>query len=377
MLRSITRFDAGRQWSVFTDDGAVWFLFLSALLGITVGDNCWLIALKAIGTRRVILVDAIKPFVAALLAWPIFGEVVSYHTVLGMIVCMTGIVFVSLERGGAGRAAVIAAEERCKSKAASETRPPSKPRSCMRAVAGFLKRSPCETCAYVRQQPSIDSCIAASNATTKERSDGHIEDIGCEDNVTSSECDDNSGRWPSEVVRSSSPSSAAPNGGAVVEMTQRHNATSPETESGGSNGHDGADDVNIGTTENVVDTGSNSSAIGRVRDGNCPESGTSTPRCALKCHCTKEFAVGYSWATANVLLDVGAAMLTKYFGTQMNTWEIGALRFGSAAITMVLVRCGRFDTIMRPQANLCFDVASFMSGSRNRAGSSQERVDTR
>ena len=54
--------------------------------------------------------------------------------------------------------------------------------------------------------------------------------------------------------------------------------------------------------------------------------------------CSKQFAVGYTWAAANVLLDVGGSALTKYFGSQMNTWEIGAIRFGSAAFTMLLVR---------------------------------------
>ena len=67
----------GRDIAVFSQDGAAWFLVISAFIGITVGDNCWLIALKAIGARRVILVDAIKPFAAALLAWPIFGEEIS------------------------------------------------------------------------------------------------------------------------------------------------------------------------------------------------------------------------------------------------------------------------------------------------------------
>ena len=43
-------------------------LLLSAVIGIIIGDNTWLRALALIGTKRVVFVDALKPFLAAVLS---------------------------------------------------------------------------------------------------------------------------------------------------------------------------------------------------------------------------------------------------------------------------------------------------------------------
>jgi drug/metabolite transporter (DMT)-like permease len=50
-------------------------LMLSAMLGIVVGDNTWLRALKLLGARRVIVVDALKPWLAAVLGHYLLDEV--------------------------------------------------------------------------------------------------------------------------------------------------------------------------------------------------------------------------------------------------------------------------------------------------------------
>lgn len=48
---------------------------LSAMLGIVIGDNTWLRALRLLGARRVILVDALKPWLAAVLGHFLLDEV--------------------------------------------------------------------------------------------------------------------------------------------------------------------------------------------------------------------------------------------------------------------------------------------------------------
>ena len=40
----------------------VFMLLVSAVIGIIIGDNTWLRALALIGTKRVVFVDALKPF---------------------------------------------------------------------------------------------------------------------------------------------------------------------------------------------------------------------------------------------------------------------------------------------------------------------------
>ena len=47
---------------------AISWLILSSLLGIVIGDTLWLVALKHLGAREMILIDSIKPFMLALFA---------------------------------------------------------------------------------------------------------------------------------------------------------------------------------------------------------------------------------------------------------------------------------------------------------------------
>ena len=73
-------------------------LVLSAFLGITIGDIVWLHALKALGARRLILVDSLKPFVGALVAWLLLGERIKSESALAVLVTMAGVLLVALQR---------------------------------------------------------------------------------------------------------------------------------------------------------------------------------------------------------------------------------------------------------------------------------------
>ena len=52
-----------------TEGDVIGWLMLSSFLGIVIGDTFWLMALSRIGALHCILVDSIKPFLAAVLAW--------------------------------------------------------------------------------------------------------------------------------------------------------------------------------------------------------------------------------------------------------------------------------------------------------------------
>jgi uncharacterized membrane protein len=95
LLVFLTRLDA--PFSTFTLADTL-FLILSAFIGIVVGDLLWLEALQLIGARRVIVVDTLKPFCAALFGYLLLGESVNWFTGLGMLLTMTGVLFVSLEK---------------------------------------------------------------------------------------------------------------------------------------------------------------------------------------------------------------------------------------------------------------------------------------
>lgn len=79
---------------------SVGFLMLSSTVGILIGDWTWLEALQLIGARPVVLMDSIKPFLAALLGWMILGESLQWPAFVGMALTVGGVVWVSLEREG-------------------------------------------------------------------------------------------------------------------------------------------------------------------------------------------------------------------------------------------------------------------------------------
>ena len=95
---------------------ALLFILVSGTIGITFGDNLWLRALQLLGARRLVLVDSLKPFMAAAMG-TIFlneGDVIigndghfwdSFGFLFGLFLTSVGILVTGREVGEA--------EERC------------------------------------------------------------------------------------------------------------------------------------------------------------------------------------------------------------------------------------------------------------------------
>ena len=78
-----------------------YMLFVSCVIGIIIGDNTWLMALEILGTRRVILVDSLKPFCGALLAYFfVSGETIRDPTLFysGMTLTVGAVCLCALEQ---------------------------------------------------------------------------------------------------------------------------------------------------------------------------------------------------------------------------------------------------------------------------------------
>jgi drug/metabolite transporter (DMT)-like permease len=82
---------------VFTER-VVGFLFLSSAIGIIIGDWMWLQALQLLGAKRVILIDSLKPFLAALFGWLLLEEQLRPEAFGGIALTVAGIVIVSFEQ---------------------------------------------------------------------------------------------------------------------------------------------------------------------------------------------------------------------------------------------------------------------------------------
>ena len=70
------------------------YIVLSSLLGIVIGDCAELEALRLIGARRVLVVDTIKPFAAALIGHILLGEAIYPEAFIGMILTALGVYIV-------------------------------------------------------------------------------------------------------------------------------------------------------------------------------------------------------------------------------------------------------------------------------------------
>ena len=76
-----------------------WFwLGVSGIVGLIIGDACLLQAYVFIGARIATLIMAIVPVISALLAWIMLGEQLSFIEIVGICLAVTGIALVILER---------------------------------------------------------------------------------------------------------------------------------------------------------------------------------------------------------------------------------------------------------------------------------------
>ncbi len=74
------------------------WLALSGIIGFTIGDLLLFQAFVVVGARISMLIMALSPPVAAIAGWLILGESMSTQGLLGMIVTLTGIMMVVLNR---------------------------------------------------------------------------------------------------------------------------------------------------------------------------------------------------------------------------------------------------------------------------------------
>lgn len=73
-------------------------LCTSSLVGVVIGDSTWLLAMKILGTRRVLLMDSMKPFLASAAGGWFFSEAMSLTSMLAMCCTVVGVLVVSLEQ---------------------------------------------------------------------------------------------------------------------------------------------------------------------------------------------------------------------------------------------------------------------------------------
>ncbi|MEO0405816.1 MAG: EamA family transporter [Cyanobacteria bacterium P01_A01_bin.135] len=80
------------------DSTALWLLLLSGALGIGLGDTAFFASLNCLGARRGLLLEALAPPLAALIAWMALGERLPTVAWLGIGLTVGGVAWVIVER---------------------------------------------------------------------------------------------------------------------------------------------------------------------------------------------------------------------------------------------------------------------------------------
>lgn len=73
-------------------------LLLSGVIGITIGDTCYFSALRRLGPAHTILFEYLAPPLAALIAWLVLSERMSWVEIFAAVIVIVGVLLVLTER---------------------------------------------------------------------------------------------------------------------------------------------------------------------------------------------------------------------------------------------------------------------------------------
>jgi drug/metabolite transporter (DMT)-like permease len=89
---------SGRLLPEEASTGSYYYLIISGIIGLSIGDLCLFSAFVMIGTRLTLLIFAVSPIMAALIAWVMLAERLGLVAIAGIAITVAGIVWVTAER---------------------------------------------------------------------------------------------------------------------------------------------------------------------------------------------------------------------------------------------------------------------------------------
>ena len=97
LLLVLHGFLKGNPWPTIGAD-RTWYLAISGLLGLAIGDQFLFAGYVLVGARTTTLLMTLAPTVAASLSWIVFGQTMSLQAIVGMIITLLGVLWVAAER---------------------------------------------------------------------------------------------------------------------------------------------------------------------------------------------------------------------------------------------------------------------------------------
>jgi drug/metabolite transporter (DMT)-like permease len=92
----------GRWWPADLEPGAQFWIGLSGVAGLAIGDSALFGAFTRIGPRRSMTVMALSPVFTVVVAWSLLGERLGLQPLVGIAVIIGGVVLATLGRDGGG-----------------------------------------------------------------------------------------------------------------------------------------------------------------------------------------------------------------------------------------------------------------------------------
>jgi drug/metabolite transporter (DMT)-like permease len=89
---------SGRLFPEGASSDSYYYLILSGIIGLSIGDLCLFTAFVMIGTRLTLLIFAVSPIIAALIAWIMLAEKLGLVAIGGIVITIAGIGWVTAER---------------------------------------------------------------------------------------------------------------------------------------------------------------------------------------------------------------------------------------------------------------------------------------
>ena len=97
LLLVLHAFLKGNPWPTIGAD-RTWYLAISGLLGLAIGDQFLFAGYVLVGARTTTLLMTLAPAVAASLSWIVFGQAMMLQAIVGMIITLFGVLWVAAER---------------------------------------------------------------------------------------------------------------------------------------------------------------------------------------------------------------------------------------------------------------------------------------
>jgi drug/metabolite transporter (DMT)-like permease len=97
LLSTTHRLYSGTWWPS-AESGQLWYLALSGVIGLAIGDQALFSSFMSIGQRLAMLIMTTSPLMAAILGWVALGERISLLGLMGMFTTLAGVGWVIAER---------------------------------------------------------------------------------------------------------------------------------------------------------------------------------------------------------------------------------------------------------------------------------------